>query len=160
MILILNKYSKIARKGPRKYYSLHREDFLLDEKYFEQHDTSYAQDKGEFKASLKNQTFRNYSLSPVFQSLSEGNSVEVYRSTLTVGESAHISWLEEEKIWVVANQNASVFFRTLKDLDKYNTAPKHLYSIALKIAKFWLGYLKGNVKDQKGFLKAISGKTL
>lgn len=148
MILRINKYSIIARKGPRRYYDLQAQDFLTDEQYFTQ------------SGSGAEQIFRNYSLAPVYQAIQEGTKVEIYRSTRTVGEQAQISWLGDEKIWVIANKNTSVFAKTLKDLDKYKSAPKSLFSAVLKIAKFWFKFVKDNIKDKGGFVKSIQGKTL
>ena len=47
-ILIINKYSVVARKGPRKFASLKYEDLEIDQEYFKHFDTSFAQNEIEY----------------------------------------------------------------------------------------------------------------
>lgn len=154
MILTINKFSCVARKGPRKYFTLKPEDLLNDEEYFTTYDTTLAQNEDEYNDMLHCQVLRNYTLAPVYASLSQGNTIEVFRSTYTIGEHAQISWLEEEMTWVIASQHASLFIRSLDDLEAYNIHPKSPYVIPAKIARFWLKNVDHNIKIDKRTLCA------
>ena len=166
----INKYSVVARKGPRKYYSLREKDLERDEEYFKKlnsifpsfskYDTSSAKNEKDFNEMIRSQIFRNYSLSPVYQSFWEGNTVEVYRSTFTIGEHAQISYLATEKVWVIASKHASIFLRNAKDLEAYKLAPRALFNAPRKIGEYWLKFFEHNIKDKNGFLRAVDRKTL
>jgi hypothetical protein len=99
------KYSLVASKGPRKYYSLRLEDLQDDDTYFAASDVSLTKAGNEGDELVRGHVFRNYALAPVYKSISEGNRVEVFRSTYTVGEDAHISWMDSEMTWIISNEN-------------------------------------------------------
>jgi 3-isopropylmalate dehydratase small subunit len=119
MTIMSNKYSLTVRKGPRKYYSLVREDLESDDTYFLTVNPELARSQVEYKEMLTRHSLRNYTFAPVYQSLKEGHQVDVYRSTYTIGEHAQISWLDSEMTWIIASQHASVFVRNLEDLQLY-----------------------------------------
>lgn len=156
----IKKYSLVARKGPRKYYTLRLEDLQDDDVYFSIFDASLASTEEERKEIIRAHVLRNYALAPVFNSISEGKRVEVFRSTFTIGEHAQISWMDSEMTWVIANEHASMFVRDLTDIDTYNPHPKSPYLVTAKIAAFWLKFFDDKVSDKVGFQKAVDGKTL
>jgi hypothetical protein len=156
----IKKYSVVARKGPRKYYTLRFEDLQDDDIYFSVFDASLASTEEEHKEIIRSHVLRNYALAPVFESISEGKRVEVFRSTFTIGEHAQISWMDSEMTWVIANEHASMFVRDLTDIDTYNPHPKSPYLVTAKIAAFWLKFFDNKVSDKVGFQKAVDGKTL
>jgi hypothetical protein len=160
MILQLNKHSLHARKGPRKYFSIKEEYLIEDEKYFEQNDVGNARDDGEYNEIVSNQALRNYTFAPVYRSLKSGNSVTLYRSILTAGEHAQISWIDSEMTWVIASQHASIFIRSLDDLKAYQTGPKTPYHAPAAIATYWLNFFDHSVSNKEEFQKSLNGKTL
>lgn len=82
-ILIINRHSLIARKGPRKYYSLKASDIEDDDSYFVHYDVNKAATDEEYNEMVANSALRNYTFAPVYQSLSSDNanklSHKIYR---------------------------------------------------------------------------------
>ena len=76
------KYSVVARKGPRRYYSLRSEDLESDQDYYKLFDVPQPGGEVEYEEIYKGSVFRNYSLALVHQALAQGKKIEVYRSIL------------------------------------------------------------------------------
>lgn len=76
-IFQLNRHSLIARKGPRKYYSVKAVDLENDDSYFSHYDVSQAHTDAEYNEMVTNSALRNYTFAPVYQSLGSENSSQL-----------------------------------------------------------------------------------
>lgn len=160
MTLIINKHSLIARKGPRKYFTLRLSDLETDKDYFLHFDPNHATTQEEYDAMLASMAWRNYAFAPVFRSINDSSTVGVYHSTYTVGKHAQISWLDVEMTWVVASQHASLFIRSLDDLKAYGINQKSPYYVPSLIAEYWLKFFDSKISDKSEFQAELNGKTL
>lgn len=158
--LSLNKATVVARKGPRKYYVISEQDIQEDAKYFKRNFSNRGKSKAKQEEINCNQSLRNYTFSPVFNSIRKGNCVDVYSSTYVIGEHAQISWLDSEKIWVFASRHSSIYLRSSEELRTYFVTKSHDFEDPCNIASHWLKFFEERINDKQKFLAEIKGKTL
>jgi len=116
----------MARKGLQKFF-----DFSLD--FFSEKESGKA--AGKFSKWSDMLKCRRVIWDPVVKSLTEGNSVILYKLVKANGENCQVSYVKELDAWIVASKNVGLAARNRADLDGYRSSDR--FGFALLMAEAW-----------------------
>lgn len=96
-------------------------------------------------------------LAPLKQALDAGNTIEIFNSLKTNGDTAQISYLKKEDTWVIASKNVTLLANSIEQVREHYPEESRYYMARL-IAECWFNKLAKMSQEKRQKIKRDLGR--